>query len=133
MNNQQNEFYRQKYLKYKAKYLEAKNQVEGGKPTGFSTGDVIGIKTRSCSDISGRANCSLSKDCKWDAGETKTATKEGRLPSCLDKPCRDYSFKSTCPVNSAEAQARKPENKCKWTGDGSKNFLGVEKGECVNA
>jgi hypothetical protein len=30
MSNREEEFYRQKYLKYKAKYLEAKNEVEGG-------------------------------------------------------------------------------------------------------
>ena len=29
-NREEEEFYRQKYLKYKAKYLEAKNQIEGG-------------------------------------------------------------------------------------------------------
>jgi hypothetical protein len=130
---EEEEFYRQKYLKYKAKYLEAKSLADGGQPTGISTGDVTGIKTKSCGDISGRANCSLSKDCKWDAGETKTATKEGRLPSCLDKPCKDYWSKTTCPVNSKEAEARKPENKCRWTGDGTKNFFGKEKGDCVNA
>jgi hypothetical protein len=37
MNNyQEEEFYRQKYLKYKAKYLEAKNELEGG---------ILGFKT----------------------------------------------------------------------------------------
>jgi hypothetical protein len=125
MNNQQNEFYRQKYLKYKAKYLEAKNQVEGGRPLGF--------ERKACGELSSRAFCSGSTDCNWDAGETKTSTKEGRLPSCLDKPCSDYRFKTTCPVNDATAKLRKPENKCKWTGDGTTNMLGVEKGNCVNA
>ncbi len=32
MSNREEEFYRQKYLKYKAKYLEAKNELEGGNP-----------------------------------------------------------------------------------------------------
>jgi len=125
MNNQQNEFYRQKYLKYKAKYLEAKNKVEGGKPFSFSS--------KPCGEVSGRIACSTSKDCKWDAGETKTSKKEGRLPSCLDKPCDLYSLKTTCPVNDSVAKLRKPENKCKWEGDGTKNMFGVENGKCVNA
>ena len=32
MSNREEEFYRQKYLKYKTKYLEAKNEIEGGQP-----------------------------------------------------------------------------------------------------
>lgn len=31
-NREEEEFYRQKYLKYKTKYLEAKNEIEGGQP-----------------------------------------------------------------------------------------------------
>ena len=125
MNNREEEFYKQKYLKYKAKYLEAKNEVEGGKPTE--------VTKKSCGEISSRFDCSTSKDCNWDAGETKTSTKEGRLPSCLDKKCTDYKFKLTCPVDGDAAKVRKPENKCKWTGNGTTNMFGIEKGDCVNA
>jgi hypothetical protein len=123
-NRQEEEFYRQKYLKYKAKYLEAKNEVEGGKPTE--------VTKKSCGEISSRFECSTSKDCNWDAGESKTSKKEGRLSACLDKPCTDYKFKLTCPVNSKEAELRKAENKCVWTEDGTTNMFGIKKGKCEN-
>jgi hypothetical protein len=36
-NREEEEFYKQKYLKYKAKYLEAKNEIGGGTPIKCST------------------------------------------------------------------------------------------------
>jgi hypothetical protein len=137
-NRQEEEFYRQKYLKYKAKYLEAKNEVEGGKPKGFvrnEDGDLV-FKTKGCGSISGRANCSFSNDCTWDAGQAKTTNKEARAPECLDKACDKYLLVSTCPDKAKHpklAAVRKSDNQCKWTGDGTKNWLGIEKGKCISA
>jgi hypothetical protein len=122
MNNQQNEFYRQKYLKYKAKYLEAKNQVEGGRPTGIATGDVKGIGTRKCKDLSHEeANCRISQDCVWNQNPKSGKTED----RCEEKPCDKYWFKASCPTaESAEGKVR--DVKCKWDG-------GKVLGRCLNA
>jgi hypothetical protein len=51
-NREEEEFYKQKYLKYKAKYLEAKNKLEGGKSN--------------CNNNNNRVTCAIASGCTWD-------------------------------------------------------------------
>ena len=74
-NHEEEEFYKQKYLKYKAKYLEAKNKLEGGKIN--------------CNN-NNRATCAFAFGCTWDDTQ-----KVGRkcTPSCFkyqndEKKCK---------------------------------------------
>ena len=76
-NREEEEFYRQKYLKYKAKYLEAKNLVEGGKPISGKCADMDNDKT----------NCQWSIGCKWESGN-----------KCVAKNCSDYTSLARCAI-----------------------------------
>jgi hypothetical protein len=124
-NRQEEEFYRQKYLKYKAKYLEAKNEVEGGKPTFGKCADMDNDKT----------NCGISVGCEWQEGTKTCIAKKcsdygvvrcavtpgctikdkftiGVPAHCEDKPCKDFSLAQTCPQADTWNESR--VEKCMW-------------------
>lgn len=136
MNNTEEEFYKQKYLKYKAKYLEAKFQM-AGKPGK----ELIGKFGIECTkDLKGNKQgyfgCLATPGCKWEergkncipkrcqdysgvgaminCTTTPGCTTEGLL--CRPKRCNEYILETTCP------------NNCAWhKPDGSKQGICIPK------
>jgi hypothetical protein len=74
-NREEEEFYKQKYLKYKAKYLEAKNKIEGG---------------YNCKGT-GQKICILSPTCTWN-----NSAKE-----CQSK-CKKHTSEYECTKNKCD-------------------------------
>jgi hypothetical protein len=109
MNNTEEEFYRQKYLKYKAKYLEAKNKLEGG---------------NECYKIKKRSDC-LSQNCKYEG------------ISCKDKDDCDKADVGNCLSNKyciLDNNKCRTKNVCDGLGRAS-CFIKTQcswKGKCID-
>lgn len=68
MTNLKEDFYKQKYLKYKVKYIKLKNQLAGGKSCGTKE----------------KKECDGTIGCEWDKGGYR------RNPTCKIKKCEEY-------------------------------------------
>ena len=96
MNNTEEEFYRQKYLKYKAKYLEAKENIKGGErgPYGFECSKTLMRNTQD------QLGCKSTPGCEWKTNELKTGElKPDELKGeCKPIPCSSYAgvFETSC-------------------------------------
>ncbi len=75
MNNTEKDFYRQKYLKYKAKFLEAKENIKGGDDK--------------CKPF-GKPRCNFTPGCNWYDDNNK----------CEQKRCNEFKDLSECNKNS---------------------------------
>jgi hypothetical protein len=98
MNNTKEEFYKQKYLKYKAKYLEAKENIKGGDDKCLSFG---------------KPRCAINSACKWYDDTNKCEQKRcndynGELTECEKKPyCQFTVVKRKGTVSTGLCQPKK--------------------------
>lgn len=81
--NSNDDYYKQKYLKYKAKYDELKRQLGG---IGGPKAEASDKNIKNC-EQKRRLDCATTIGCKW----IKESTFRGNIERCVKKECNEQN------------------------------------------